>query len=228
MQEVSSLYRGIISGNHTVETRVTIGDTGLLVTRQGDYISFGSTRILVATSAADGSSFERILDDNKSVYKVNGSEVFRIDASGAKVTGEIRATSGKIGGFDIQPNYLSYNGQTWGGTNTYGAYLGTSGLQLGKNFKVDMQGNLTAASGTFTGSVHAGNIQYGGSAGYLSGSGLSDYSISGGKVAGYTLSTAKFTSGVNTSLGAAFGLRSVNGKRYYKGETIALRAISTE
>lgn len=33
---------------------------------------------------------------------------------------------------------------------------------------------------------------------------------------------------LNSSLGAAFGLRSVNGKRYYKGETIALRAISTE
>lgn len=63
MQEVSSLYREIISGNHTVETRVAIGDTDLLVTRQGDYITFGGHRILVASSAADGGYDESMLCD---------------------------------------------------------------------------------------------------------------------------------------------------------------------
>ena len=75
--------------------------------------------------------------------------VLKADKNGLEVKGVIRATSGEIGGFDIQSNYLSYNGQTWGGTNTTGAYIGQSGIQLGKNFKVDMQGNLTAARGTF-------------------------------------------------------------------------------
>lgn len=157
----------------------------------------------VEKTGGSNNSFGWELTDSSWTLKSNGGTVLKASKDGLEVKGKITATSGKIGGFDIQSNYLSYNGQTWGGTNTWGAYLGTSGLQLGKNFKVDMSGNLTAASGTFTGSVNAGNIQYGGSAGYLSGSGLSDYSISGGKVAGYTLSTAKFTSGVNTSLGYA-------------------------
>lgn len=89
----------------------------------------------------------------------NGTEKFRVDKNGAYVNGEIRATSGKIGGFDIQPNYMSYNNQTWGGTNTTGAYIGQSGIQLGKNFKVDMQGNLTASGGTFGGTIKCDSLQ---------------------------------------------------------------------
>ena len=93
-----------------------------------------------------------------SVYG-NGSEKFRVDKDGAYINGEIRATTGKIGGFDIQANYLSYNGQTWGGTNTTGAYIGQSGIQLGKNFKVDMQRNLTASGGTFGGTIKCDSLQ---------------------------------------------------------------------
>lgn len=126
--------------------------------------------------------------------------VLKADKNGLEVKGVIRATSGEIGGFDIQPNYLSYNGQTWGGTNTTGAYIGQSGIQLGKNFKVDMQGNLSASSGTFSGNVYAGNIQYGGRAGYMSGGGLSDYSVGGGKVAGSTLYPRVMSSGIVSSL----------------------------
>ena len=129
--------------------------------------------------------------------------VFSVKKTGAYVDGEIRATSGKIGGFDIKSNYLSYNGQTWGGTNTTGAYIGQSGIQLGKNFKVDMQGNLAASSGTFTGNVYAGNIQYGNSAGYLSGSGISSGSISGNRLVANTVTTAYTSGGINTSLGYA-------------------------
>lgn len=165
---------------------------------QSDQISARVTK-----TGGSNSSFGWNLTDSSWTLTSNGSTVLTATKSGLEIKGTITATGGKIGGFTIQSNYLSYNGQTWGGTNTYGAYLGTSGLQLGRNFKVDMSGNLTAASGTFTGSVYAGNIQYGGSAGYLSGSGLSSYSVTGTQVAGSTLSTAKFTSGVNTSLGYA-------------------------
>lgn len=63
MQEVSSLYREIISGNHSVETRVAIGDTGMLVTRQGEYITFGGHRILVAATGADGGYDESVLSE---------------------------------------------------------------------------------------------------------------------------------------------------------------------
>ena len=164
-----------------------------------------SQQIAAKVSQTGGSSqsFEWELLADHASYISNGTEVFRVDSSGAQVNGVIRATSGKIGGFDIQSNYLSYNGQTWGGTNSTGAYIGQSGIQLGKNFKVDMQGNLTAASGTFTGSVYAGNIQYGGNAGYLSGSGLASHSVYGSQIGYNTISTAYTNGGINTSLGYA-------------------------
>lgn len=129
--------------------------------------------------------------------------VLKADKNGLEVKGVIRATSGEIGGFKITSNSLTYNNQTWGGTNSMGIYIGPSGIQLGKSFKVDSAGNLTAASGTFTGSVNAGSIRHGGNYGTLSGSALTSYSVEGLQVAGSTLSTAKFTSGVNASLGYA-------------------------
>ena len=157
----------------------------------------------VSKEGGDASSFGwKLTATGWSVYG-NGSEIFGVDRYGAYVKGEIRATTGKIGGFDIKSNYLSYNGQTWGGTNTTGAYIGQSGIQLGKNFKVDMQGNLYASSGTFSGNVYAGNIQYGDSAGYMSGGGISSGSIYGNRLAANTVSTAYTSSGINTSLGYA-------------------------
>ena len=126
--------------------------------------------------------------------------VLKADKNGLEVKGVIRATSGEIGGFTITSNSLTYNNQTWGGTNTNGIYIGPSGIQLGRNFKVDSAGNLTAASGTFTGAVHAGNIQYGGGAGYLSGGGISSGSISGNRLVGGTITTAYTSSGINAAL----------------------------
>ena len=157
----------------------------------------------VSNEGGNSSSFGwKLTATGWSVYG-NGSEKFRIDKNGAYVNGEIRATSGKIGGFDIQSNYLSYNGQTWGGTNTTGAYIGQYGIQLGKNFKVDMQGNLTAASGSFTGNVYAGNIQYGGNYGTLPGSALTSHSVYGSQIGYNTISTSYTSPGINTSLGYA-------------------------
>ena len=129
--------------------------------------------------------------------------VLKADKNGLEVKGVIRATSGEIGGFLITSNSLTYNNQTWGGTNSTGIYIGPNGIQLGKNFKVDSAGNLTAASGTFTGAVHAGNIQYGGNAGYFSGGGISSGSISGNRLMGGTITTAYTSSGINGSLGRA-------------------------
>lgn len=132
--------------------------------------------------------------------------IFSVKKGGAEVEGEIRATSGKIGGLDIQEDYLSYNGQTWGGTNTSGCYIGSSGIQLGKSFKVDMSGNLEATSGRFIGEVYAGRINYGGDAGHLWGEAISEGSVSGGwggQIAGGTIGTYNTTGGINASLGYA-------------------------
>lgn len=168
---------------------------------QADAIEARVTKV-----GGSSSSFGWKLLNNSWMVSGNGKEIFTVDRNGAKVEGEIRATSGKIGGFDIQKNYLSYNDQTWGGTNSWGGYFGTNGLQLGRNFKVDMAGNLEAASGRFTGEVYAGNISYGGDAGHLWGEAISEGSVSGGwggQIAGGTIGTFNTTGGINTSLGYA-------------------------
>lgn len=160
----------------------------------------------VSKTGGSASAFGWVLDDSSWTIKANSSDVLKATKNGLEVSGKITATGGKIGGFDITANSLSYNNMTWGGTNTQGIYVGPNGIQLGKNFKVDASGNLTAASGTFSGYVKAGSIQYGGSNGTLSGSALtagSVYGGYGGAIGGSSLSTYNMSGGINTSLGYA-------------------------
>ena len=131
------------------------------------------------------------------------STVLKATRDGLEVKGKVTATSGEIGGFTINNNHISYNGQTWGGTAETGIYIGISGIQLGANFKVDNAGNLTAYSGTFEGSVNAGSIRHGDSYGTLSGSALTSNSVSGSRLAYNTVTTSYTSAGINTSLGWA-------------------------
>lgn len=166
-------------------------------------VQAGQIAAKVEKTGGNASSFGWKLDEKSWELQSGGGTVLRADKDGLDVKGRITALSGKIGGLDIQSNYLSYNGQTWGGTNTWGLYVGPSGLQLGKNFKVDMAGNLTAYSGRFTGEVYAGNISHGGDAGYFDGGGISSGSISGGwggQIGSGTITTANTISGINASL----------------------------
>ena len=134
------------------------------------------------------------------------STVLKADKNGLEVKGVIRATSGEIGGFKITSNSLTYNNQTWGGTNTTGIYIGPNGIQCGSasnGVQITSNGNLYAENGYFRGSVNAGNIQYGGSSGYFSGGGISSGSISGGwggQIGSGTITTANTLSGINASL----------------------------
>lgn len=160
----------------------------------------GQITAKVSKTGGDASSFGWILTDSDWTIKANSRDILKATKNGLEVYGKVTATSGKIGGFDIQSNYLSYNNQGWGGTNSTGIYIGVSGIQLGKNFKVDNAGNLTAASGTFTGSVNAGNIRYGGSYGTFSGGGISSGSIYGNRLVGGTITTAYTSSGINAAL----------------------------
>ena len=157
----------------------------------------------VEKSGGDPSSFGWVLDDSSWTIKANSIDILKATKSGLEVYGKVTATSGKIGGFDITADALSYNNQTWGGTNSTGIYVGPNGIQLGKNFKVDALGNLTAASGTFTGRVQAGNIDYGDTAGYFSGGGIASGSIYGNRLRANTVTTAYTSGGINTSLGFA-------------------------
>lgn len=155
----------------------------------------GEIAAKVSRSGGSAESFGWSLTADGWTLTSNGGTVLQADKNGLQVTGEIKATSGAIGGFTIKDGYLSTNNQEWGGTNTSGIYIGPSGIQLGKHFKVDSAGNLTAQSGRFTGTVYAGNINYGGDAGYFDGDGLVNYSISGGKVATDAIVNRHITSG---------------------------------
>ena len=142
--------------------------------------------------------------------------VLKADKNGLEVKGVIRATSGEIGGFKITSNSLTYNNQTWGGTNTTGAYIGQSGIQLGKNFKVDMNGNLTAARGTFGSlSVNSSGSTVGTYSGSLRGCGGSVRNL-GGSVSGISGSVSGITGSIST--GIKVGSKSIG---TYVGDIIA-------
>lgn len=170
----------------------------------------------VTKEGGDASSFGwKLTATGWSVYG-NGSEIFGVDRSGAYVNGEIRSKTGKIGNWDINSNSLSYNGQTWGGTNSTGAYIGQSGIQLGKNFKVDMSGNLSAARGTFGSlSVNSSGSTVGTYSGSLSGCGGSVSNL-GGSVRGISGSVSGLTGSVST--GIKVGSKSIG---TYVGDIIA-------
>lgn len=138
-------------------------------------------------SRRDNASFGWELTATAWALKANGSEVLKATKDGITVTGKINATGGKIGGFDIGDS-LTYGGQKWKGTVSKGIYIGASGIQLGKHFSVDNQGNLTASSGTFSGNIKAANLQ-----GTIPSSAIGDNSI--GK--------SKLSASVGTSLSRA-------------------------
>ena len=151
-------------------------------------------------------SFGWDLTDSYQRWTANGAEIVRFDSLGAYIRGRIEALSGRIGGFDINDDHLSYNGQTFGGTNYWGCYFGREGLQMGNRFSVDMSGYLHAASGRFDGEVRAGSIAYGGDDGTLWGEAITSESLSGGwggQIESGGISTYNTTGGINASLASA-------------------------
>lgn len=61
MQNTSDLYKELLGGPYSVETRLAIGETGHLITKTGEAITFGGTRILVGTGGAEGGYGEDML-----------------------------------------------------------------------------------------------------------------------------------------------------------------------
>lgn len=171
---------------------------------QSDQISARVTK----TGGSSSSFGWELLDDSWTV-KANNTTVFQITKSGAEVRGKITALSGKIGGFDIQSDYLSYNNQVWNGTNSRGIYIGVNGIQCGSEangVQITPTGNLYAENGYFRGSVSAGRIDYGGDDGYFNGGGITSGSISGGyggQIYGGSIGNYAVSGGINTSLGYA-------------------------
>lgn len=190
-----------------VSARIEQGDE--LTSRldiQSDQISARVTK----TGGSSSSFGWELLDDSWTV-KANNTTVFKVTKSGAEVRGKITALSGKIGGFDIQSDYLSYNNQAWDGTNSQGIYIGVKGIQCGSKasgVQITPNGKLYAEDGYFRGNVSAGQIQYGYNSdgeynGYFNGSGLESHSVHGSEIGYSTISTAYVSGGINTSLAYA-------------------------
>lgn len=140
----------------------------------------------VTQTGGNNSSFGwSLLADEFGLYAGN-TKVFYVNRNGAYVNGEIRATTGKIGGFTIGSNAIYNNLQSYGGSQSTGVYLGTNGIQLGQNFKVDTSGNITANNVNVKGRIYtqARDIQYGGSNGTVSAGALTDRSIGSSKYGG--------------------------------------------
>lgn len=137
------------------------------------------------------SSFSWSLNDTGHRWYANGEPmpVMAITASGLKVRGHGEFSSGTIGGFAIGASELSYNGLKWGDTTkNYGAYIGQSGIQLGKYFSVDTAGNLKTTN-TEADTMTATNIRLKGT--------LTFYDEDG-NVAG-TMSASNFLTGASQS-----------------------------
>lgn len=115
-------------------------------------------RIDASVSRTGGStqSFGWSLTSDAHRWYSNGREVMSVTASGLKVSGEVEATSGKIGGFNISASAIWNNLSELGGSQTSGVYIGTNGIQLGQQFRVDSAGNVAAANMTITGTLNVG------------------------------------------------------------------------
>ena len=112
----------------------------------------------VSQTGGNNSSFGwSLVSDHFSLFSGN-SEVFRVDSSGAEVSGVIRATSGMIGGFNIGSKAIYNNISDFSnsGNKSSGVYLGTDGIRLGKNFTVNSSGNVTANNMVLTGTLNVG------------------------------------------------------------------------
>lgn len=70
MQETSELYRELISSDHIKETRLTIGEPGVLITKQREAITFGGVSILTGATGADGGYDESMIRSMETDHRV--------------------------------------------------------------------------------------------------------------------------------------------------------------
>ena len=166
-------------------------------------VQAGLIEAKVSKTGGDAASFGWEMTNTYMLWKANGSKIFNLDKNGAEVYGKIVAKSGKIGGFDILSNYLSYNNQTWGGTNSTGIYAGPQGIQCGSaksGIQLTNNGYLYAEHGEFRGSVRAKKIEYGGDNGYFDGGGIDEHTLSGSRLKYNTVGSSYVSSGINAGV----------------------------
>ena len=150
------------------------------------------------TMKMDGNGFtvetdyNRILlnpDDGILIQKKNGSsyinQLYADNEGNLILEGNITANGGSVGGFEITENSIkSPNGNIV--LNSDGT--GTIGMM-----------SIGTSSTTFNGNIYAKNIQYGGTAGTLSGSAITGSSITATQIAGSTITASEIKNGTITA-----------------------------
>ena len=61
MQQTSALYQQLLASDHKMDTRLAVGETGVLITKRGESITFGGVSILTGATGADGGYDEAVL-----------------------------------------------------------------------------------------------------------------------------------------------------------------------
>ena len=186
----------------------------------------------VSQTGGDASTFGWSMNATGHRWYANGQEVMAVTASGLKVTGEVQATTGKIGGFSITATSLFNNLPYYGATQSNGVYIGGDGIQLGQGFFVNSAGqcllnSLTANNATINGTLNVGGNVI--TAYQLSSGAGSAYSNggywSGGAAGGYGFTNATQGNGPSTfSCGTLYNTGAniyVRGRKFtYKNTTI--------
>ena len=166
----------------------------------------------VSQEGGNASSFGWYLKSDKFELKSGNTAVFTCDSEGIKVHGRVEATTGFFGsnstnGFTIGSRAM-YNPSTKDSysSTVSGVYIGTDGINLGNGaFKVSASGQLSASSGSFSGTVYASSLsgqivsnQIG--AGEVQNGNIGGGAVTGGKISGGSVSKGKTDSGVQSSL----------------------------
>lgn len=122
-------------------------------------------------------SFSWNLTDSAWEVKSGSNTIFKVDSTGAQVSGKITASSGQIGGFTIGSSAI-YKDTTSLTSSTKGIYLGTNGIRINGNngsyFLANKNGNIEANKLKLTGTLTIGSST-------ITADNLRNGAISGGK-----------------------------------------------
>ncbi len=97
MQRTSALYQELLSSNYKMDTRLAIGETGVLITEMGDSITFGGISILTGSSGADGGYDESLLCEMETENRMFSGEMPTVgDCISSRITVEMHKPYGII------------------------------------------------------------------------------------------------------------------------------------
>lgn len=103
MQQTSELYKELLAAYNTgrpnirTETRLAVGANGVLITKQGDAITFGGTSILVGATGADGGYDESLLVAMHTDFRVFSQDQLSVGGCvAAEITVEMLKPLGEV------------------------------------------------------------------------------------------------------------------------------------